>query len=292
MAGRQHGVVSTEQLHAAGLMDHGIQRRIEAGRLHRLHRGVYAVGHVALTVRSRELAAVLAAGPEALLSHRSAGRLWGLLRSAPAIEVTAVRTRRARDEFVVHRPRRLEPQDRAERDAIPVTSVARTLVDLADVISERRLADAVHEAEVQRIFDLTAVRETLDRLPGRKGSQVLTHVLSAYDGHNSRTRSEAERRFLMLCTHHDLPRPEVNASIGGYEVDFYWRAHAVAVEVDGAAAHRTTRAFQTDRARDRILTTHGVHVLRVTWRDITHQPDTLARQLHTILAHAGAAANV
>lgn len=107
-----------------------------------------------------------------------------------------------------------------------------------------------------------------------------------------RTRSEAERRFLDLCERHDLPRPDVNASIDGYEVDFYWRAHALVVEVDGVAAHHTMRAFQTDRARDRILAALGIHVLRVTWRDVTHDPAALAGQLHTILAHAGAAANV
>jgi very-short-patch-repair endonuclease len=275
--------VCAAPLGAAGLTKDGIQRRLKSGRLHRLHRGVYAVGHVALTQRSWELAAVLACGPDAVLSHRSAGRLWGLVRSAPAIEVTAPRSREARAGLVLHRSRRLDPDDRATRNAIPVTSVARTLVDLAEVLSTPRLADAVHEAEVQRTFDLQRVRETLSRLPGRAGEPRLRRVLATYDVPGI-TRSEAERRFLRLCAIHGLPRPEANVSIAGHQVDFLWRAAALAVEVDGAAAHHTRRAFERDRRRDRTLATHGIHVVRVTWRDLTHRPRALAEQLAAILS--------
>jgi very-short-patch-repair endonuclease len=267
----------------AGLTKDAIYHRLEAGRLHRLHRGVYAVGHVALTQRARELAAVLAAGPNALLSHRSAGALWGLLRSAPEIEVTTERSRETRSGFTVHRSRRIDPQDRSERDGVPVTSVARTLVDLADVLSERRIADAFHEAEVQRLFDLQAVHETIERLPGRRGRHKLRRTLSAYDGLNPHTRSEAERRFLKICEEHDLPKPEANASIHGYEVDFVWRAQRLAVEVDGKAVHHTARAFQQDRQRDRALAALGIQVVRVTWRDLDAAA-ALARQLQVILA--------
>ncbi len=238
---------------------------------------------MALTQRARELAAVFACGPHALLSHRSAGALWGLVRSAPRIEVTTDRSGGPMKGFVVHRSRRIDPQDRAERDGIPVTSVARTLVDLADVLSERRLADAVHEAEVQRLFDLRAVHETLERLPGRKGTRRLRRTLSAHDDHVPHLRSEAERRFLTLCERHDLPRPEANASIGGYEVDFVWRAQQLAVEVDGRAVHHTTRAFTQDRRRDRALAALGMQVVRVTWRDLDDAA-ALAQQLRVILA--------
>lgn len=286
LAGRQHGVVSTAQLGAAGLSKDAIYGRVLAGRLHRLRRGVYAVGHVALTPRARELAAVLGCGPGAVLSHRSAAALWGLVRSAPRIEVTAARTRKARSDLVVHRSRRLDSADRATVDGVPVTSVARTLVDLADVVSERVLADAVHESEVRRLFDLAAVRRVLERVSGRAGERRLQRVLAAYDGGLPPVRSEAERRFLALCDRHGLPAPASNVPIGGYEVDFLWRSAGLAVEVDGVAFHHTRRAFQVDRQRDRELAALGIHVVRVTWRDVTKDATALAGQLATILARS------
>ena len=164
-----------------------------------------------------------------------------------------------------------------------MTSVARTLVDLADVLTQRRLADAIHEAEVQRRFDLVEIQAVLDRVPGRTGEGRLRRVLAAYDA-PALTRSEAERRFLDLCAANGLPRPETNVSIARYEVDFLWRRADVAVEVDGAAAHHTRRAFHADRRRDRVLAAHGIHVLRITWRDLTREPRALAEQLAAILA--------
>jgi very-short-patch-repair endonuclease len=284
LAGRQHGVVSREQLTAAGLSRRAIHRRLEAGWLVPLHRGVYAVGHTALTHRSRLLAAVYACGPEALASHRAAGGLWRLLRPTQPIEVTAARSRTARTGIRVHRSRRLHEEDRAIVDAIPVTSVARTLVDLADVLPEKRLADAVHEAEVQRRFDLRAIERVLDRLPGRKGRHKLGRVLAAYSDVQPFTRSEAERRVLRLCARHQLPLPRANFFIGGNEVDFFWPEADLVLEFDGAATHLTRRAFHADRARDRALAVKGIHVVRATWRDLTSHEDSLARELSAILA--------
>ena len=136
---------------------------------------------------------------------------------------------------------------------------------------------------MQRLFDLQAVNETLDRLPGRKGRHRLRRTLSAYDGRVPHLRSEAERRFLTLCEKYELPQPEVNASIEGYEVDFVWRAQKLAVEVDGAAVHYTARAFTQDRQRDRALAALGIHVVRVTWHDLDDAA-ALAQQLEAILA--------
>ncbi len=284
LAAGQHGVVSGAQLIALGLSQQAIQRRCAAGWLHRLHRGVYAIGHVALTPRSREIAAVLAHGPEAVLSHRSAARLWGLARHAPALEVTAPRSRAPRDGITLHRSRHVDPSDRASLDAIPVTALARTLVDLADVLSERQLADAVHEAEVRRLFDLPALEQALARVPGRAGRHRLWRVLALHDVAPAITRSEAEARLLDLCLLHGLPTPRANATIGGYEVDFLWPQTGLVVEVDGAAAHYTRRAFHADRQRDRDLATLGIQVVRVTWRDLVDDPVRLAGQLATVLA--------
>jgi very-short-patch-repair endonuclease len=257
---------------------------VESGWLVPLHNGVYAVGHTALTRHSYSVAAVYACGEEALLSHRAAGALWGVLRGTQPIEVTAPRSREPRDGFVLHRSRCIHPEDRATIDAVPVTSLARTIVDLADVLSEKRLADAVHEAEVQRRFDLKQVERVLDRLPGRKGRHKLGRVLSAYRDVQPFTRSRAERLVLGMCETHGLPTPRTNTWLDSYEVDFYWAEANLVLEADGGAVHRTRRAFQEDRARDRALATRGIHVVRATWQDLTKGQAALARELKTILA--------
>ncbi|HEX2232632.1 MAG TPA: type IV toxin-antitoxin system AbiEi family antitoxin domain-containing protein [Thermoleophilaceae bacterium] len=281
LAGRQYGVVSRDQLRRLGLGDTPVQRRLAAGRLHRIHRGVYAVGHRSLTQRSFELAAVLACGPGAVLSHRSAAKHWGLVNGAPKIEVTCKRTRPPSPSIVVHRSP-LPSEHRVVRDDIPVTTVARTIVDLADVLTQPRLADAVNEAEVQRVFDLREVEQALERMPGRRGRAKLDRILADYTP-TPFTRSEAERRFLKMCARNGLPRPRVNMNIAGYEVDFLWPEQALAVEVDGASAHLTQQAFQRDRRRDRDLAAKGIRVVRVTWRDL-EEGRALAHQMKAILA--------
>jgi predicted transcriptional regulator of viral defense system len=193
LAAKQHGVVSATQLREAGLSAQAIWRRVRSQRLHRLYRGVYAVGHEALAPRGRYLAAVLACGREALLSHRAAGAIQGLLRSSGVIEVTAARGCKPRAGIVVHRSRLIHRHDRDEVDGIPCTSVARTLVDLADLLTEERLAKAVHQAEVLRVFDLGALERA--RAPGRRGNHRLERVLAAYRPEPELIRSEAERRL-------------------------------------------------------------------------------------------------
>jgi very-short-patch-repair endonuclease len=281
LAGRQHGIVTWEQLRAAGLSRREIERRVEAGWLIRLHKGVYAVGHTALTNHSHLLAAVYACGPEALASHRAAGALWGILRGDQPIEVTAPRGRKPRKGMTVHRSRWIHEEDRALIDNIPVTSLARTIVDLADVLPEKRLANAVHEAEVLRLFDLKRVERVLARLRGRKGRHKLRRVLAAYGDVQPFTRSRAERLVLELCNEHGLPKPRVNAWIGSHEVDFHWPEAGLVLEFDGGAVHRTTRAFHEDRRRDRSLAAQGIHVVRATTRD---EAAELAKELKAILA--------
>jgi hypothetical protein len=209
LAARQHGIVRVDQLYAAGLHKDAVARRVAAGRLHRLYPRVYAVGHLALTPHSHRLAAVYAYWPGAVLSHRSAAALWGLLRHASRIEVTAPRACRPGPGVVLHRSRLIHDDDRAVIDGIPVTSVARTIVDLADG-PERYLAAAVREAEVRKLFDLWAIDRTLERLPGRRGQRMLRRVVAAYRPESALTRSGAERRFLDICRDRGLPIPQVN----------------------------------------------------------------------------------
>jgi hypothetical protein len=173
LAGRQHGVISRSQLVELGAAKDAIRRWVAEERLYRLHRGVYAVGHEALTPKSRFIAAVYACGPGSLLSHRAAGALQGLLDATAVIEVTAPRGCKPKPGIVIHRSRHVHPDDRGEVDSIPTTSVARTLVDLADVLNERQLTRAVRQAELLKIFDLRAIEAALERLPGRKGRHRL-----------------------------------------------------------------------------------------------------------------------
>jgi very-short-patch-repair endonuclease len=280
-AGRQHGIVKGRQLREAGLTRQGIRRRVEAGWLVPQYPGVYAVGHTALTHHSLLTAAVYACGDEALASHRAAAWLWGILRGTQPIDVTAPRGCKPKEGFILHRSRLIHPEDRALIHNIPVTSLARTIVDCADVLPERRLGDVVHESEVRGLFDLAQVERVLDRLPGRKGRHKLTRVLSAYRDVQPFTRSRAERLVLRMCEAHGLPRPRVNMWIGSHEVDFFWPEANLALEFDGGAVHRTTKAFYEDRKRDRCLAAQGIHVVRATDRD---EPSVLASELQQILA--------
>ena len=281
LAGRQHGIVKGRQVREAGLSRRQIERRVEAGWLVPKYQGVYAVGHTALTDKSHLIAAVYACGEEALASHRAAGKLWGILRGSQPIEVTAPRSREPKKGFTLHRSRLIHEEDRALIDNIPVTSLARTLVDLADVLTEKRLANAVNESEMKELFDLRQVERVLERLPGRKGRHKLNRVLAAYRPVQPFFRSRNERFVHALCREHGLPTPRVNTWVHAEEVDFFWPEAGLVLEFDGGAVHQTTKAFYEDRERDRALATKGIHVVRATERD---EPAKLAEQLLAILS--------
>lgn len=279
LATRQYGVVSRGQLLALGLSPNGITRRHARRDLVRLHQGVYAVGHRRLTSQARELAAVMACGPGAVVSHRTAASRHGLLRLAsPRIEVSVPRGRRSRNGIVVHRPRVLDDEDRGTVEGIPITSVARTIVDLASGEDVGRMLDA---GERTRTLDVGAIERTLERLPRQPGRRRLLRLLVKYRPEPAFTRSEAERRFLVLCRRHRLPTPQVNLWVEGYEIDFFWADAALAVEMDGAAFHRGTRAFHEDRRRDRALLAAGIQTARITWDDL-REPTRLAAELREI----------
>jgi hypothetical protein len=215
LAARQHGLVARRQLLALGLGEDAIDHRLSNGRLRRLHRGVYALGHRELRREGHALAAVLAAGEGAVLSHRSAAGLWGIRPwSGSFIELTApgrggIARRRGR---VLHRSTELPPGEVASENGLPVTTVARTLLDLAAVVPPHHLRRAVERAEQTELFDLTAVRRVLDAHPGRPGRRALVALLTDFHDHgDAHTRSDLEAMLLQICLDHDLPRPQVRA---------------------------------------------------------------------------------
>lgn len=276
-------MVSTAQLRAAGLAKDGIVRRVAKGLLHPRHRAVYAVGHMPLTRRSDEWAAVLACGDGAVLSHMTAGALWGIVKPGREIHVTTPRTRKGPDGVTTHRTRRLDPADHGKMDGLPVTSLHRTLVDLADTLTQPNLAKAIHEAEIKRAFDLRLFDQALARVPGRKGRHRLRRACEDYRPPPV-TRSEAEILFQAFLEETGIRAPECNATRAGYELDCWWPDASLNVEVDGAATHHTTQSFHADRRRDRALKREGIEVIRITWKDLTTGRAELERDLKEILA--------
>jgi very-short-patch-repair endonuclease len=253
LAARQHGVVSTAQLRALGLSYDSIHRRASNGRLHRLHRGVYAVGHRALSWQGRYMAAVLVCGADAAVSHRSAAALWRMLPFADGpvhVCVSSDSGRARRAGIRIHRTGSLMPRDLTVREGVPVTSPSRTLADLKRAVPATVYRRALRQAEVLG-------------LPLGE---------AASDG----TRSELERAFLTLCGRHGLPRPEVNARVGPYLVDFLWRGKRLVVETDGYRYHRGRTAFEQDRARDLYLREQGYDVLRLSFRQVGEEPVRVA----------------
>ena len=290
LAERQHGVVGLQQLERFGLGKAAVAKRARDGRLYRIHRGVYAVGHPRLTVRGRWMAATMACGRSAALSHRSAAALWGILeRRGRAAEVTVPSPgARARRGIDVHRSRTLTPTDVTVEDAIPCTTVARTLVDLGDVVDTRSLEQAVDQAEALRLFDLRAVEEVLARAGRRRGVGLLGAVLAELSA-PAFTESEFEERFLALCRGASLPSPEVQAWIvfedgTSFRADFLWRARSLVVETDGYAFHSSRGAFERDRRRDQRLKLAGYEVIRFTWREIADEPERVLGTVRVLLA--------
>jgi very-short-patch-repair endonuclease len=281
MAAQQHGVVSRRQLLTAGLSVRTIERRVSAGRLHRLHQGVYAFGHDKVTIRGQWMAAVLACGDGALLSHRSAAALWGLTRSPRGeVEVTAPNGR-GRPGVRVHEGG-VHQAERTIFDRIPVTTVARTLFDLAEVVDERRLERAFEEADRLGLLQMRALEEICARGHGRHALRAIRPLVDAALMPET-TRSSLEDRFLSFCREHDLPRPQTNVTVLGREADAYWPQARLMVEADSWSFHRHRAAFEGDRARDAAMQAEGYRVVRVTHRRLEREPATVAIELRRLL---------
>jgi very-short-patch-repair endonuclease/predicted transcriptional regulator of viral defense system len=293
LAERQHGVVARVQLLAIGLSRHAIAHLLATGRLHRVHRGVFAVGHRKLTQGGRWMAAVLTAGQGAVLSHLSAAALWGMLpvRSG-AIDVTTTAKKRGQKGIRV-RQAKLAPRDIRTRDGIPVTSPERTLLDLA-ATHPNLLDRAIREAHYLRLTSLTSLTEICNRNKGRAGSKALAQAIEDADLDKGPTREEFERRFRLFLKKHKLPIPLFNPpiEINGITIhpDCLWPSRSLIVELDSRKAHATPQAFEDDRARDRALQAAGYRVIRITWRQLHRQPQALLMDLQAFLAdpaHAG-----
>ena len=284
IARRQHGAITTPQLTAAGLTGDGIRHRVKKAWLRRIHRGVYLVGPLE-TPLTRAMAAVLAYGDGALLSHCPAAVLW-VLRPSPAntLHVTvAGREVRSRDGIEAHSVRHLHPHDATRHDGIPVTSPARTLLDLATELSPRDLARAADEARVHHLVTDDSLNEQFQRYPNHRGTAALSKAIQTGP---QLTRSEAERRLLELIRNARLPEPRTNARVGRHEVDFLWPEHDLVVEVDGYAFHSTRAAFERDRRRDAELQAAGYRVIRFTWRQLVNEHEAVIATLAAALAQA------
>jgi hypothetical protein len=285
LAAAQHGVVAAWQLLGLGFTKAQIQRRVAVGRLHRLHKGVYAVGHAAVTREGRWMAAVLACGGGALLSHRDAAALWRMADYARGdIEVTVLSGGgRARPGIRVHRTRWLHPDDRSSHCRTPVTSPARTLVDLAAVVAPRHLEQAFEEGLRSGVVSPEALREQVERSEGRRGVPVLRELLDLDPSSVARTKSRLESRFLRFCDEEGIPAPAVNARVGGYEVDMSWPGTNVVVELDSWGFHSGRASFERDRAKWADLTAKGYRVIVITHRRLTREGPEVATTLRSLL---------
>jgi very-short-patch-repair endonuclease len=286
LATGQHGVVALWQLIGLGFGIRAVERRIRDGRLNQLHRNVYAVGHRRSTQRSFWWAAVLAYGDESLLSHRSAAALWGLARQrAGPIDVTAPMGRQGpsrREGIWIHRGR-LHPEDRAMHDDIPVTSVARTLFDYAEVGGFQRLEYAWEEADRLKLLRLPEVERVCERGYGRRALKPTRRLLAEARA-VTRTRSPLEDRFQRFCRFYSLPPHSTNVDVLGSEVDALWPAAKLIVELDSWEFHSHRAAFQRDRVRDSRLLVAGYRTVRVTHDRLDTEAATLAAELRQLLS--------
>jgi very-short-patch-repair endonuclease len=250
-----------------------------------MYRGVYAVGHRALVPNGFWLAAVLACGPGAVLSHRSAAAAWGLRATSRAnVDVTTMTGAGRRRRGIDAHQAALAKPDVTTLNGLPITTPARTLLDLAEVVPREQLGRALEQAIGLQHYDERAVAAVLERAAGRRGCRPLRQVLEALRPEHLRVRSELERRALDLIERHDLPTPEVNQQLHGYEVDLLWPTQRLIVELDGYRTHAGPASFEADRRRDDHLQVHGYRVLRFTWQHITTDPAWVVQTLEALLA--------
>jgi hypothetical protein len=282
IAGRAHGVVTHRELRAASLSEGQIRQRLLTGALLRQHPGVYRVGHSAPSVEADYMAAVKACGEGAMLSGLAAAYLHGLLRGrsgAPRPEVTAPKRRRVKG-ISTRRARNLDPRDRTSLNRIPATTVARTLVDIAPLLSLDDLARACHEADIKHGTKPGDIEAVLDRRPNSPRAAKLRRVLH---GDIHVTLSTLERRFLQLLREHDLPLPLTNRPAGTKRVDCRWPERRLTVELDSFRYHNTRHSWEQDRRREREAHARGDQFRRYTYADVLEHPDAMLRELEALL---------
>jgi hypothetical protein len=289
LVGRQRGVITHAQLISLGVGRRTIKRWLTAGRLRAVHREVYAFGPQPLTRRGKWLAAVLAMGPGAFLSHQSAAALWGLAGDRPKVHVTAPggrQVRPGRKGIKVHRCK-FDPGEVTRRDGIPVSTVARTLFDLAERSQPHELKSAWDEASRLRLLRVLEVAAVYERGYGRRRARSrIGPFLAAEQRHVEDTASPLEDRFAAFVVAHHLPPPHTNVLVGKDEVDALWPEARLIVELDSWEFHAHRAAFEKDRDRDTDHLLAGYRTVRVTHRRLSDEPERLAAQIRTLLAVA------
>jgi very-short-patch-repair endonuclease/predicted transcriptional regulator of viral defense system len=277
----QHWVVTYGQLRALGLGPDSIRHRVKTGRLYPVHRGVYAVGRPALEQKGRWLAAVLACGDNALLSHRSAAALWGLAPSSVESDIEIVvqdTVLRGRPGLLVHRRADLAAQNRREVDGVPVTDPISTLVDLASCAPERQVEKAINAADRLGLVDSETLRATVPGLAPRPGMACIRRLA----GCDALTDTGLERKFLAIVRSANLPLPRTQAMVSGYRVDFYWPDLGLVVETDGWRYHRTPGEQATDQRRDQAHARSGLTTLRFSEDQVRREPRAVQRTLTAV----------
>jgi predicted transcriptional regulator of viral defense system len=284
LAGKQHGVVSHQQLLELGYSEAAIGRGVASQRLHRIHRGAYAVGNPKPSRHGRCLAAVLACGRDAMLSHDSAAWLWGLRSFCPSrTEVTLPARGHRRAGIHIHHSTILESIDQATWEGIPTTSVARTLLDCAARGRRQRTDSLLERAERLDLLDISEIEEILARSGRHAGRSRLMSSIGLHRN-TAFTRAGTERRFLEAVLSAGLPRPAINTFVAGHEIDAYWAKERFAVELDGYETHGTRAAFERDPVRLEDLKLAGIDAIRVTARRLEREPAQVAARLKVLLA--------
>lgn len=284
-AAGQHGVVTRSQLVAAGLSPSAVDRRLASGRYRAVHSGVYLVLPFPVQY-TREMAAVLASGPDAVASHVSAAPLWGMRAAADGpVHVITPDNRGRRRGIRAHRAS-VPDEERTVQHRVPVTTPARTVLDLAGVLEAREVETVLSRAEREGLVRAGEVGTLLERRPGQRGARAIRRILQLPGG-PALTRSAAEAELLALVREGGLPAPECNVSVGRHEIDFLWRKARIAVEVDGFRYHSTRERFESDRRRDAELVAAGLTVLRLSWRQVTDERVATAVKIGQALVRAG-----
>jgi hypothetical protein len=280
VASRSHGVVTRQELVRAGVTRNEIEQRVASGALIRVHRGVFRVGHTAPSIEARYTAAVKACGNGALLAGCAAAHLFGLLKRPPSLPEVLAPTQRRVKGVVTHRTRRSDLTDATTWRGIPVTTVQRTLVDLAAVLEQDELARAVHEADIRHHITPGQIEAVLSRRHNWSGARKLRRVIW---GETPIILSRLEKRFLERLRVAGLPQPEVNRRVDGRYVDCRWPEHHLAVELDSYRYHRTRHVWEQDREREREARARGDEFRRYTWRDVEEEPEPMLADFRSLL---------
>jgi len=287
LAERQFGVVGRGQLVDLGIGRRAIVRRLDAGRLHVLHPGVYAVGHRVLSIRAHWMAAALFGGPSAVLSHRSAAALWGFRNYSGAhIDITS--PSKSRSQGSIHRHcARLPADEITSHEGIPVTTVPRTVFDLATASTPQVLESCLRQCEFLRLYDPLSLWDLMERYPRHRGNRATRIALARLEEAPGEVEEGLEEQFLSFLDAHRLLRPNLNAwlEVQGhrYKLDCLWPAQLLIAELDSWQAHGTRSSFQSDKSRDRRLLRAGYRTIRVTHQMLDHEAELLAADLRALL---------